>query len=74
MTRRNYLTNKEIRLINEDYLKHTHKCKCGHSVVIMNDTGVAECTWCRNLVFKDNKTEFEYRVKQNLIKERRKLK
>ena len=69
-----YLTNKELILINEDYLQHTVKCKCGHSVVIMNKNGVAECRYCHNNVFKDKKTEFEYRMKQNLIKERRNLK
>lgn len=72
MNRRKYLNNEEIELINEEYLKHTRKCKCGHSVAILNETGVAECSWCRNLVFKDKKTEFEYRMKQNLIRERRK--
>lgn len=74
MTRRNYLNNKEMELINEDYIKHTIKCKCGHSIAIINKSGVAECNWCHNNVFKDKKTEFKYRMKENLIRERRKLK
>lgn len=74
MENKNYLTNAEIEKRCDDYSKHTYKCKCGHSIVIANKNGVAECNWCHNNVFKDKKIEFEYRMKQNLIKERRNLK
>lgn len=70
----NYLTNNEIKKIYDEQQKFRHKCNCGHTVYIANKLGVAECSYCHNLVFKDKKSEFEYRLKQNLIKERRKLK
>ena len=42
------------------------KCKCGHSVDIPAKMGKVICNWCNNYVFKDKKTEFEYRMKERL--------
>lgn len=64
------LSYKELILKQDELTKCTYKCKCGHSVVIANKRGIAECSHCRNLVFKNKKIEFEYRMKQNLIKEK----
>lgn len=47
--------------------KHSKYCKCGHTVIIMNTDKVL-CSWCGNYVFKDDKTEFMYRMKENLKK------
>ena len=69
-----YLDFKLMRKKLDDIQKSSHKCKCGHTVVITNKSGMAICSYCKNAVFRDKKTEFEYRMKQNLIKERRKLK
>ena len=70
----NWLTLKDEFKIFEEMQKYRYKCKCGHTVYIANKDGRTECSYCHNLVFKDKKTEFEYRMRQNLIKERRKLK
>lgn len=69
-----WLSNKEMQRKFDDIQKTSYKYKCGHTVVITNKNGMAICSYCHNAVFKDKKTEFEYRMKQNLIKERRNLK
>ena len=69
-----WLSLNEIAQLYEEKQKYRHICKCGHTVYIANKDGRAECNYCHRLVFKDAKTEFEYRMRQNLIKERRKLK
>lgn len=66
-----WLSLNEISQLYEEKQKYRHICKCGHTVYIANKTGRAECNYCHRLVFKDAKTELEYRMKQNLIKERR---
>lgn len=66
-----YLNYKEMQLKLEDILKTSYKCKCGHTVVITNKNGRALCSYCHNYVFKDKKTEFEYRMKENQFRERR---
>lgn len=70
----NYLDFKLMQKKLDDIQKTSYKCKCGHTVVITNKSGMAICSFCQNAVFKDKKTEFDYRIKENLIKERRKNK
>lgn len=67
----NYLTYKEMEIQSNQYVKASIKCKCGHPIVISNKKGVAECTWCHRNVYKDKATEFKYKMKEKLIKERR---
>lgn len=77
MTGRRYratLSLKEEIIRYEELQKYRVKCKCGHTNYIANKTNKCICSHCHNLVFKDKKTEFEYRLKQNLIKEKRNLK
>ena len=66
-----FLSYKQMDAKNESIIKNTYYCKCSHPVIISNKNGVAECSHCHNLVFKDRETEFKYRMKQNYIKERR---
>lgn len=42
------------------------KCNCGHSIVIPACVDKVICSWCGNYVFKDKKTEFEYRINQEM--------
>lgn len=71
MNNYNHLSQQEIIKLYEEKQKYRHICKCGHTVYIVNKSGRAECNHCHRLVFKDKETEFKYRMKQNLIKERR---
>lgn len=69
-----FLKLDEVQKLYENMQPFRHICKCGHTVYVSNKTGRTECRNCHNLVFKDKKTEFEYRMKRELIKERRNLK
>ena len=66
-----WLSMNEIARLWEEKQRYRHICKCGHTVYIANKSGIAICSHCRNLVFKDKETEFKYRMKENLIKEKR---
>ena len=68
----NYLDFKLMQKKLDDIQKTSYKCKCGHTVVITHQVDKALCNYCNNLVFKDKKSEFEYRLKENQFRERRK--
>lgn len=57
--------NEDTRRFNE-ITNHTKKCKCGHSVLMNKGVDKVLCTWCKNYVFKDKKTEDLYRLKERL--------
>lgn len=42
---------------------------CGHSV-LFSRKDKAICSWCKHYVFKDKKTEFEYRLKESINKQK----
>lgn len=46
----------------EAIAKHKYKCKCGHTVVVVNKKKTL-CTWCGCYVYKDKKEEFKERLK-----------
>lgn len=69
-----WLSNKEIIRLWEEKQNYRHVCKCGHTVYIANKSGIAICSHCKNLVFKDKETEFKYRIKEKLYREKRNLK
>ena len=62
----NELTNKEIEEWSSVVLKYKKRCNCGHRVFIDKDKDKVLCQVCRNYVFKDKKSEFEYKIKQQM--------
>lgn len=74
MKKTNWLSNEDIKKIYEDRQKFRVKCKCGHTCTILSPLGYQLCNWCRNYVFLTPKIEFEYRMKEKLIREKRKNK
>ena len=44
------------------------KCKCGHSVNFINKIPYVECSYCHNLIFRNKKCEFDYKIKRKVIK------
>lgn len=53
--------------------KYRQRCKiCNHSNTILARGGYQPCHWCKNMVFLTPKIEFEYRLKEKIIRERRK--
>ena len=59
---------KEMTKLYDTVTKYRVLCpKCGHSV-IFSKFDKAICSWCKHYVFKDKKTEFEYRLKESIMK------
>ena len=61
------MNNKEIKKRHDVITKNTIKCKCGRSCYL-GCLDYIICNWCGNLVFKNKKVEFEYRLKSHLLK------
>jgi ribosomal protein S27E len=48
------------------------ECKtCGHKQLVFKEDRVI-CSHCGNYIYKDNATEFKYKLKINQIKEKKK--
>ena len=61
------MTNKEIEKYHDEVQKAFISCShCGHKVIIRKKEDKVLCSWCKHYVFKDKKSEFEYKIKQQL--------
>lgn len=56
-------------LINySKYIQMCVKCKkCGHTILVARKDRII-CSYCGNWVYKNDKTEFEYKMKEKLKK------
>ena len=66
-----FLTKKEEQKLWDEKAKYKVKCKCGHVSTIINPKGYQICSWCHNFVFINPQVEFEYRMKEKLLREKR---
>lgn len=41
------------------------KCKCGHTIVITKQNPVKECSHCGNIVYRDFKEYFKWKLNPN---------
>lgn len=57
----------KFSLLEDERSKYKVKCKCGTKTILVN-TDYTICRGCHNYVFKDAKTEFEFRLKERLMK------
>lgn len=56
--------DKEWRHMSDEYNKVKYYCKkCGHSLIIPNWIDKGLCDWCGKYVFKNDKDEFNYRMR-----------
>lgn len=46
------------------------KCKCSHTVVFSKVDRIV-CQYCGRLIFKNDKAEFKYRMKEKMLKGKR---
>lgn len=46
-------------------------CKCGHSILFQKQTKHLICNYCGKMVFNTKKDEFEYRMKEAMIRSKR---
>ena len=61
---------KDMDNLLEEMRKITYVCKCGKRVMISQQDR-ALCGECGHWVYKNKALEFKYKMKENLIKERR---
>lgn len=55
----------------QDKLKDNNiKCKCSHVNTLNINEDKKICKWCGNYIFKNKQAEFEYRLKERMVKER----
>ena len=67
------LNFKEISILSGEQTQNRKLCKiCGHSLLIPTKKEKKICSHCGNYVFKDDIAEFNFRVRQNRIKQKRK--
>ena len=65
------LSYKEIELKAKEQTESRIKCKhCGHSRLLGKRDKVI-CNWCGNYIFKDDETEFKYRMQEQRLKEKK---
>lgn len=59
-----------LRCTDSKWIHETRRLcnKCGHSMNFYTTIPYLECTHCRNLVFRDKKCEFDYKVRRRLSK------
>lgn len=60
------LSLPKMQKLQNEYLKHTYTCKCGHRVFILAKKDKVICNWCKNYVFKNKQDEFKYRVNEKM--------
>ena len=61
------MLNKDYMMKRFDYITRNRIIcpTCGHSVLFAKkDKSI--CQWCKHYVFKDKKSEFEYRLKESI--------
>ena len=65
------MTNVAIRY--EDPQKYSDKiqqgrilCNCGHRIILPPKVDKVVCHWCGNYIFRNKKAEFEYRINQEM--------
>lgn len=52
-----------------DIQMQTIYCKCGHSIALNTEKTI--CTHCGKYAFKDKQKEFEYRLKEQILRSER---
>lgn len=66
------LTLKELEKLNTDRTENRKLCpNCGHSM-LLGRLDKKICDHCGFYVFKDNITEFHYRLREKMIREKKK--
>lgn len=46
----------------------TKYCKCGHSVQFRNLIPYITCNYCGNLIFRNKKCEYDFKIKRRFLK------
>lgn len=58
---------RKIGEYDSEFLAKTRViCKCGHRVNFLSQAPYIECNHCGNIIFRNKKTEYDYRIKRRL--------
>lgn len=61
------LTVKEYERMTDEYNKVKYQCKCGRKIIIPKWVDKKLCDWCGRYVFKSEKDEIKYRIREKMI-------
>lgn len=57
--------DNNIGVFSSNYLDATRVvCKCGHRVNFISKIPYIECTHCHNIIFRNRKAEYDYKIKR----------
>lgn len=62
------LSLKDIEKKRRFVTDNAVKCQCGHSLFFKRDYII--CTWCGNMVFRNDKAKFKYKLNQAIKKKK----
>lgn len=66
---------KKIGNIDSEFLYLTKViCKCGHRVNFISKIPYIECSHCHNLIFRNKKAEYDFRIKRRFAAQKKKEK
>lgn len=58
---------KYLGKVSDKFIEETRVvCKCGHSVNFFSKIPYLECTHCHNIIFRNKKAEYDYRIKRRM--------
>lgn len=69
-----YLSFKDIEKMQDQAEHFKRVCKCGHTQIIGKGRDYVVCGHCGKYIFRTDELEFKYRMKEKLIREKRKMK
>lgn len=56
---------KKIGKYDSKYLEASRVvCECGHTINFFSNTPYVECSHCHKIVFRNQKTEYDFRIKR----------
>ena len=61
---------RNTKEMEELIYQNTFTCSCGHRQFIPLHTDKIICKWCGKWVFRDKETEFKFRMKEKMNKEK----
>ena len=64
------MNNDEVEILAHELLKHTKKCKCGHSVLLIKTYRKDKviCTYCGRYVYRTDYDEFKDKLSNAMLR------
>lgn len=66
--------DKKIGNVASGFIAETRVvCKCGHSVNFFSHAPYIECSYCHDLIFRDKKAEYDYKIKRRFATKKKEV-